>query len=219
MKRLLACPFCRQLFGQEENVERCPECGLPLRPLEMLRPSPHGGDAEQSWVAPEDRRLPPTHFRRGRGTLLVIGVLGLAAFFVPWIIMRHPYDVTLSGFDLARSSAGWLWAGAVAWFVLIPLVWTRRTITELRGVRLICGLFSALTLVDVIMLWVVPSHSGMVPVVYAWAWGVYLNVVVSAAGIVVSTRLGGRLDDLPAVAWPDSDGGTEVESSSGETLH
>jgi hypothetical protein len=218
MTRLLACPFCRQLFGPDEGLARCPDCGLELRPLEHLPPSAEARSPED-YVAPEDRRLPTAYIRRGRGLLLIIGALGLALFLMPWIVMRHPYDATLSGLDLARASAGWLWAGPVAWFVLLPLVATRRTIAQMRGVRLICTLFCSITPLDVAMLWAIPSHSGAIPVVYSFAWGAYASLVLGLAGMFVSMRFGGKLDDLPAVAYRDRQGRTEIESSAGETLH
>src|SRR5688572_31075404 len=63
--------------------------------------------------------------------------------FRSWVVLRIPEELTLSGFDLARGRAGWLWGGAVAWFILLPLVWTRRSIAKMRGVRIICCLFAA----------------------------------------------------------------------------
>ena len=218
MTRLLACPFCRQLFGADEGHVRCPDCGLDLRPLERLPPSEEAKRPED-YVAPEDRRLPAAYLRRGRGLLLVMGLLGLGSFFEPWILMRHPYDAVLSGFDLARGSAGWLWAGPVAWFVLLPLVWTRRTIAQMQGVRLICALFCSVTVLDVVMLWVIPSHSGPLPIAYSSAWGTYASLLVGIAGIFVSARFGGNLNDLRALPHTDGHGHTEIESSAGQTLH
>jgi hypothetical protein len=217
MTRLLACPFCRQLYRDEESVTTCPECGLPLRPLEKLPPSFEAQTHE--FVAPEDRRLPLAYAKRGRGALLLLGVAGLAAFFCPWVRMFHPDAVVYTGFDLARANAGWLWAGAVAWFVLLPLVASRRTITQMRGVRIVCTLFAAMTLVDIALLFALRATSGRVPVVFAWSWGLYVSAALSAIGAIVATRFGGRLDDLPAMAWTDSAGEPQVESSAGETLH
>jgi hypothetical protein len=217
MTRLLACPFCRQLYGDAEGVESCPECGLPLRPFERLPPS---FEVEpQEYVAPEDRRLPFGYVRRGRGALLVLAIAGFATFFCPWLRTSQPDTSVYTGFDLARGNAGWLWAGAVAWFVLLPLVASRRTITQMRGVRIICTLFAAMTLVDILLLFALRASSGRVPVSFTWSWGLYVSLALSALGAIIATRFGGRLDDLPAVTWTDSAGDRQVESSAGETLH
>lgn len=214
--RLLACPFCRQLYHDEESLENCPECGLPLRPFEKLPPS---FEAQHEYVPPEDRRLPFGYLKRGRGALLLLAIAGLAAFFAPWVRTLHPDTVAYTGFDLARGNAGWLWAGAVAWFVLLPLVATRRTVTQMRGVRIVCTLFAAMTLVDISLLFALRASSGRVPIVFSWSWGLYVSALLSGVGAVVAARFGGRLDDLAAVTWTDSAGDRQVESSAGETLH
>src|SRR5690606_29915429 len=102
-------------------------------------------------VHPAERDLPKTYFGRGRGALLLLSVLGLACFFAPWVVMTRPELASYSGFDLARGRAGWLWGGAVAWFILGPLVYTRRSVARMRGVRIICCLFAAMTLGEVIV--------------------------------------------------------------------
>ncbi|MBX3129251.1 MAG: hypothetical protein KF718_21210 [Polyangiaceae bacterium] len=214
---LLACPFCRELFPKGEH-ERCPECGLDLRSMASLPPSLEALDEEAAagnLTPPEHRELPWSYFGRGRGVLLAVAVVGLLAFFMPWVEMRRPELVTISGFDLARGRAGWLWGGAVGWFMLIPLVWTRRTLARMRGVRIVCALFCALTLGEVAMMWALPPQgSRYFSVDFSWAWGMYLSAVTSAVGVVAAARFGGSLKNIPALPWFG-----HVERKGSATLH
>jgi hypothetical protein len=219
--RLLACPFCRSLFASGE-ARQCPECGVKLVPMETLPRSLDVAADELATgeiVLPEQRPFPWSYFGRGRGALLIIALVGLALFFAPWVELRMPEFSVRSGFDLARGRAGWLWGGAAGWLVTLPLVWTRRTIQRLRGVRLIAALFAALTLIEAGMLLSIPPRAQHhVPLEIVWRWGIYASLVTSLTGIVAALRLGGRLQDLPAIvsniASPDPS-----QTSSGETLH
>lgn len=220
--RLMACPFCRQLFAEGE-ARACPECGVSLESMSKLPPSLEAlaEEVEEGQVTPpEHRELPWTYFARGRGALLVLAVLGLVAFFSPWVTVTAPTDMTLSGFDLARGRAGWLWGGAVGWFIMIPLVWTRRTIAKMRGVRIVTVAFAALTLIEVgMMLSMPPQSSRLRPVELAWGYGIYASALVSMVAVVVAARFGGGIVDLPSVPWHDDRGRRRRESSEGETLH
>jgi hypothetical protein len=212
---LLACPFCRELFPESEATT-CPDCGVRLQPMEELPPSLEALAEEAlagEVIAPEERPLPKGDMSRGRGLLLVLSLLGIAGFFAPWVIMDRPEIATLSGFDLARGRAGWLWAGAVGWFILGALVWTRRTVAQMRGVRVIAAVFAAMTLCEVVVLVALPPKSSRyLPVQFDWGWGLWASGVVSLLGIVAAARFGGRLDGrLPATV--------HGESSAGETIH
>lgn len=198
MAALLACPFCRTLYRQGEGTT-CSVCGVKLVPFERLPPSADAL-AEEPAVLPEDEPLPWTYFGRGRGPLLLLSALGLALFFAPWVRIERPETLVRSGFELARGRAGWLWGGAVGWFVLIPLVWTRRTIYKLRGVRPIAVAFSAMTLGEAIVLFSMPPQSRFVTVEIHWAWGIYAAALVSFAAALISVFLGGSLPPLPAPA-------------------
>jgi hypothetical protein len=156
------------------------------------------------FLAPEDRRLPRTYFGRSRGALLVLGLVGLAAFFLPWVEMTAPEIASYSGFDLARGRAGWLWGGAVGWFILVPLVWTRRTIYKMRGVRVISAFFAALTLAEIVMMLLLPPRGHrLVPFEFHWGVGFWLSGIASVLGVIAAIRFGGRLDDIPALPWED----------------
>ena len=219
--RLLACPFCRALYASAE-ANQCPECAVKLVPMENLPPSldalteEHGAGEV---ILPEQRRLPWHYFGRARGALLVIAVLGLGFFFAPWLEVRIPDESVRSGFDLARGRAGWLWGGAAAWLVLLPLLWTRHTIQRMRGVRLVTVVFAAMTGIEVMLMLTTPPRSTHgVPLEFVWRWGIYASLATSLAGVAGALRLGGNLQNLPRIvtdiAHPD-----RTETSSGETLH
>jgi hypothetical protein len=220
MRELLACPFCRELFPDTER-RRCPHCDIALEPMSKLPPSPEALEEEAlrgEVTAPEDRLLPVTYFGRGRGALLLCGVLGLVCFFMPWVEMRRPELVSISGYDLAHSRAGWLWGGAVGWFILLPLVWTRRTIYKMRGVRIICATFAAMTLLETLMLMALPPAGGdHSSVDFSWGWGLYASAVLGALGVFCGARFGGRVDIIEALPWIDRT--APAPRRRGDTLH
>lgn len=197
MSELVACPFCRQLFEPGEAAA-CPDCGLGLKELRKLPPS---YDAEIEYptlpTPPHMEPLPWTFMGRGRATLLVISVLGLAAFFLPWVRESAPDLRVMSGFGLARIS-GFFWAPAIAWFVLFPLVLTRRSIYKMRGSRVAVGFLAGIALMTVATLYMRPRPSTRLrPVRLEWAWGLYASGAIALAGVAAATRFGGRLDDIP----------------------
>lgn len=209
MAALLACPFCRSMYSRGERTT-CEVCGVKLVAFEGLPPSADAiaEDPPLVPVLPEDEALPWYAFERGRGPLLLLAALGLGLFFAPWVRIEQPESVVRSGFDLARGRAGWLWGGACGWFVLLPLIWTRRTIYKLRGVRPIAVAFSAMTLGEALVLWSTPPRGRLVPVEIHWAWGFYASAAVSLLAVGVSVFLGGSLPPLP-----------HTESSAGKTVH
>lgn len=148
-------------------------------------------------VHPEDELLPWSHWQRGRGALLVLAALGFALFFAPWVRLELPEVAVRSGFELARGRAGWLWGGATGWLVLLPLVWTRRTIYKLRGIRPIAVAFSAMTLGEVLLMVAMPPRGRYVPVEIHWAYGLYASAVVSALATVTALFLGGAVPKVP----------------------
>ncbi len=170
-------------------------------------------------VLPEQRPLPWNYFGRNRGALMLIAVLGLLLFFAPWVELRMPDSSVRSGFDLARGRAGWLWGGAAGWLVMLPLVWTRRTIARLRGVRFVTALFAAMTLIEAGMLLSIPPRAQQhMPLDLVWRWGIYASLATSVLGVITALRLGGRLADLPRIVT-DISSPDRAETSTGETLH
>jgi hypothetical protein len=222
MATLLACPFCRELFTKGEH-ERCPACDVVLQALDQLPPSLEAlqeAALEGEIIAPEDRLLPLGYWRRGRGALLLLGILGLVCFFLPWVEMTRPELVTMSGYALAHGRAGWLWGGAIGWFILIPLVWTRRTIYKMRGVRIICTTFASMTLLEVLMLVALPPAAGRhASVDFGWGPGLYASALVSALGIFFGTQFGGRADPPEPPAAPLPQKRPARVKRRGETLH
>ncbi len=226
MAALRACPFCRKLYTKGEATT-CPDCDVGLVAMSELPPSLDAleNEAEQGQLTfPEDQLLPTTYMGRGRGALLALSALGLFAFFLPWVELTTPESVVYSAFDLARGRAGFLWGGATAWLVMIPLVMTRRTITRMRGVRVVTVMFAAMTFTEALMLWLMPPQRGVTPLELHFRYGLYLSGAISLAGVAVAARFGGSLDNLPTFlldtqehAAAPSD--VPSESSAGRTLH
>lgn len=200
MGELLSCPFCRELFTEEEGPA-CPECELPLVPLHALPLSMDGqaevAEARGSVDPPEDQRLPAWYLGRGRGMSALLGATGLGLFFAPWVELARPNSVTLSGHDLATTNAPWLFGGAIGFFLLIPLVLSRRSVAEMVGVRVISAFFPLLTLGEAAMLLLNPpsSHSYFSSGL-EYCWGLYLSGAVAAVAVFVGARLGGSLKDF-----------------------
>jgi hypothetical protein len=209
MSQLLACPFCRELFNRTE-AERCPECDIQLEPLHRLPPSPEAA-LEQAvrWerTRAEDMPLAWRDMSRGRGLLLGLALVSLAIFaLAPWVTLTAPHAEQRSGLSLARGPLGFLWGGAVAWFVSIALVLSRRTITQMRGVRAILMAFTAMTASEVaVLLSMSPTRSPHVYVVYDWDYGLYVALALSLVGAVAAIRFGGALPPAePAEHSPDT---------------
>jgi hypothetical protein len=196
---LIGCPFCQELFPEGEATN-CPVCGVPLKPVEKLPPSYEARlaqAAELAKVAPEDRVVPFWYFRRGRGALVVVAILGLVAFFAPWVELHKPDETAYSGLALARARGGWFFGAAAGWFVMIPLVITRRTVYKMRGVRIITATFAALSVVETVQLLLMPPHGNrFVSVEYDWGFGLYASLALGLAGMVLGARFGGRIDDI-----------------------
>jgi magnesium-transporting ATPase (P-type) len=209
MTDLVACPFCRQLFEPGE-ASACPDCGLGLKDLGKLPPS---YDARVEYpeepIPPHMESLPWTYAGRNRALLLGLCVAGFAAFFAPWVHESAPELRDLTGYTLARMT-GFFWAPAVAWFVLFPLVLTRRSIYKMRGARVAVAFLAGIALVTVVSLLAHPPRSAAFrPVHIEWQWGIYAAGAAGLAAVLAAFRFGGKLDDLPTVR----------ARRGGETLH
>ena len=91
---------------------------------------------------------------------------------------------------------------------------------EMRGVRVICAVFAAMTLVEVLMMVALPPQGNrLVPIEFQWGVGLYMSGALAALGVVAAARFGGRVDDLPAAALARSKrASSERETGAGETL-
>ena len=200
MSRLLACPFCRELFDAAE-AEQCPECEIALAPLESLPPSLEVLEEEAArWEqsSPDDALRPWLDLGQGRGLLLGIALSSLLSFWLaPWVDITSPNTAVRSGYSLARGPIGWLWGGAIAWGVSLALVASRRSLRQMRGVRPILALFAAMTASEItLLLCLSPRGSPSVHYAYQWAWGLYASLALSLAGVVAAIRFGGSLSQV-----------------------
>jgi hypothetical protein len=209
MSDLIACPFCRQLF-QPNEARVCPDCGLGLQDLAKLPPS---YDAKIEYpeepIPPHMETLPWTYAGRNRALLVVLGVLGFASFFMPWIRETAPELRELSGFGLAQLR-GYFWAPAVAYFVMVPLVLSRRSVYKMRGARVAVAFLAGIVLTTVgIRLGFTPKPTALRPAHWEWAWGLYAMAGTAIAALIAAIGFGGKLDDLP----------TRQPRRGNETLH
>lgn len=209
MSTLVACPFCRQLFPGGE-ARSCPDCGLKLESLAKLPPS---YDAKVEYpdepIPPHMETLPWTYAGRGRAALVAIAALGFIAFFAPWIREQAPELRELSGYNLAQLR-GYFWAPAAAWFVMIPLVVSRRSIFKMRGARVAVAFLAGIVLTTVaVRLGFTPRSTAIRPAQWEWAWGLYATGGLAIAAMLAAISFGGRVDDLP----------TKQRRAGDETLH
>lgn len=210
VEQVYACPFCRQLFTRGE-VKTCPECDITVKPLDEL-PASHEAQLLEEHVEPlppEDEPLPLTYLGRGRGMLLMVALCGMAVFFAPWYHETTPDILSWSGFEFARRLP-WIWAGGVAWFVMVPLVASRRTIRQMRGARVAVGFLAAMVGTTVLARLTVPvADYKLVVLRYSWGWGMYVAGFLSVLALVLAWRFGGTLADMP----------TKKQRRGDETLH
>jgi hypothetical protein len=198
---LVACPFCRELFAQAE-VALCPACGLALTDIAKLPPSADAealAHEEQDEFGiphePQRERLSFIFLGRGRGFLALAAAVGLGAFFAPWVDMSSPEIRLLSGATLAHR-APWIWGAGVAWFVLLPLVLSRRSIVEMRGARVAAAFLSAIPVLTGVILYLTPPRARYVPIAFTWGAGLHATVALGVLALVAAIRFGGRVDDI-----------------------
>jgi hypothetical protein len=196
---LVACPFCRELFARAEAAV-CPACGLALTDAAKLPPSAEAIALEEQDefgvpYEPHRERLPLVFPGRGRGVLALVAAGGLAAFFAPWVDMSSPEIRLLSGATLAHR-APWIWGAEAAWFVLLPLVLSRRSIVEMRGARVAAAFLSAIPILTGVILYLTPPRARYVPIAFDWGAGLHATVALGALALAAAIRFGGRIDDI-----------------------
>jgi hypothetical protein len=217
-KHLAACPFCRELFVDGET-DRCPECGIELRELADLPPSPEAEalTAEeaaarvQQVTIPQAEMLPWSDMSRGRGVLLLCALAGIGAFFfLPWAIQTMPENVIYKGHELARRQS-FFWMALTAWLVLFPSVASRRSLIKMVGARIAVVTLSAMPAIWCGFLLTRPTRVVVkgLPFEYHWGPGFWATMAISVVATLVAFRFGGRLDDVTV----------KHGSSTGEVLH
>ena len=182
---------------------------MKLVPADKLPPS-HDVLSEDGVIPqPEWELLPLTYLRRGRGPLALLAVLGLVAFFLPWVSETMPDIVSFSGFALARR-LGWAWGAGVGWFVLLPVVVTRRTIMHMRGARVAVSFLAAVPGVTAALLLAHTPHPRYgIPLRFSFETGLFATIALSLAAVVIGLFFGGRLDDIAV----------QRGSSTGQVVH
>ncbi|MFO0617804.1 MAG: hypothetical protein U0414_34755 [Polyangiaceae bacterium] len=190
------------------EASACPVCGVKLERIEKL-PKPKHLEEPLEPLPPDEETLPWLYWRRGRGPLLAVSVIGIISFMLPWIHEQAPEHMTRSGLDLARN-LNWMWAPLIAWIVMIPLVASRRSIFRMRGARVAVGFLAAIGLVtSIVRVLTQPKSSGLILVKIDWGAGLYLNAAAALVALGLAWSFGGRIDVLT----------TKQHRRGDETLH
>lgn len=141
-------------------------------------------------------------------------VLGLVAFCLPWVHTFTPDCRVFTGIDIARRT-GLTWAAGVAWFTLLPVLMSRRTIRTMLGARLVVAMLGAVPAICTLVLLMNPPSSAeargvTVHLRYTWDPAIYATLVLGLVTAAVGAlRFGGRPDDIKVTKG----------SSASHTLH
>lgn len=173
------CPFCKETFPQGEQGQ-CPHCEVNLIPASRVPPSVDAFDGDDE---DEEPTLPWLHWGHGRGPLVVASLLGLVFFSLPWVNSFTPERAVYTGIDIAKRTT-MAWGAGVAWFTLLPLVLSRRTIPTLRSARLAAAFLAIIPACVAGLLLSNPPgaielRGLVVKVRFDWAIGLYLTLGLS----------------------------------------
>jgi hypothetical protein len=183
------------MFARRERAT-CPLCGVVLVAFETLPRSDELLSEDGIRQEPEWEPLAATYFRRGRGALVALAALGLGAFVAPWVSLTMPDTVVYTGLDIARR-LGWAWAAGAAWSVLLPTALSRRSIMQMRGARVAASFLAVIPGATAALLLLRPPHGAYgVPLRFAFAWGLYATLTLSALALAQALWFGGRVDDI-----------------------
>lgn len=184
MTQALVCPFCRQ--GYEAGT-LCLNCEI------ALVPSSGAGDNTPS-VWPDDYVVRPlADLRNLRGIMLATAGGSLLVFgWAPWLHITAPYLQSRSGYDLASGTLGWLWGGAFAWLTVAVLVASRRSPFQMRKLRPLLLVLSAMTVSELgLLLAIPPTQPERVQFVYHFGWGLFAALGLALLGCGCSFVFGG----------------------------
>jgi hypothetical protein len=220
---LVACPFCRELFSRDET-DVCPHCDLSVVALESLGPSAEAL-AEMPPLEQGDETLPWLSTAGQRGAVWLGSALGLGAFFAPWFAIEHPDEVMFSGLDLARGNAPWLWGGAIGYFLIFPLLLSRRTLNDLKRIRVITTTFAIMTACEVFVLWMKPPlessyfRSGLEFMPAFGASGILSLLTAAASTFLGRARKGPEGPATPRNPGPRAESRTDKSAEPSVTIH
>ncbi|APS00627.1 hypothetical protein [Pajaroellobacter abortibovis] len=188
---LFTCPFCRELFYEEET-DHCPICGLKLVSFSSLHPSIEANAlSTEPSLTPEEEPFPWYFLGGGRGALGLLSIGGIFLFFRPWIEITLPTFSSLTGVDLARR-VGWGWIALVAWGVMGAVVLSRRTLAELYGARLAASFLSAGPGFVAGALLLRAPKSSLVPLKFTYLLGLRLTLACSLTSLILSALYLGK---------------------------
>lgn len=180
---------------EKGEATACPVCGMSLVAFEKLPPSYEAATEDGIPIQPLHEPLPIGYMRRSRGALALIGLVGIALFFVPWIHVKVPDIFVLSGFQLGRS-LGWAYGGGVAWMVLVPTVLSRRSLAQMYGARVAAAFLAAIPGVEVIVLRLFPPRTLYFTLGFEFTWAFWATLALSIVAVVFAVRFGGKMEDV-----------------------
>ena len=208
---VLFCPFCREAF---EGETQCPEHDLALVPFEQLP-----GTARSDDLPRDDQPLTMFDLRFGRGLVGAGALLAFVGFLCPiGEITAAGERLLVTGPSIAVTHAPTLWVVPGIGLAAFALLAMRRTLTQMRAIRLVVPLlawgvpmsvWSALRKLD---RWAEAMAVGDERAVAHYSWGL---VVLGAATLLLmlgGLRLGVTKAPkvLPHGAEPDA-GGSRIE--------
>jgi hypothetical protein len=211
VRGLEACPFCKEMFPSGET-EECPLCGVKVVAANKL-PEPSTDD-DGVPIDPDETVLPWTYFGLARGPLIVLCALGLAAFCMPWVHTFAPDKHVFTGIDIARRT-GVTWSAGVAWFTLLPLILSRRSIRQMRGARLAIAVLAMIPALAAASLLLHPptgaqAHGVTFSLLYKWDPAIFATVALGLIATALgAARFGGDATDIQV----------KTGSSANHTLH
>lgn len=184
--QVLFCPFCREAF---EGTKQCPDHDLLLVAWHELPRS----------VEPlsEDERLTPYALVAGRGWVFLGAGLTLLAFVMPMLTLGGDTELHANMLRFATLRSGKLWMVPLASVAQAMILFRRRTLRGMRGVRLAVGCVAlmpsialALTLRgvrDAALMAAQRSGDSMQLII---EWGSYLVFIAALPMLYGAARLG-----------------------------
>jgi len=169
--QVLFCPFCRE---SHEGRTLCPEHELALVTFDKLAPDaldePHDGELDAARRSALDEPLSAWSPRHGRG-FVAVGAL-LVGLSLVLDFVRFDAAPALRTFELAHGRPS-LWTLGLVSFTALYALARRRSLAELRGLRVVMPLLACAPLVTIGLQLQrgVASHGALGSAVYAVVLG------------------------------------------------